>query len=220
MAFTQAIGTGIEPVGAGERYGQNVVIIGHDLFEDGLKVGRFAQVDNGSLKNMTNGDNQVIAGIVLRDVANPIESGDTLNKPYQSSVSILRAGLGTVEVDADSTQPVFNGIVYAVKSAGEKAGIATADEGSNVITNARFIREIKSGVWLVEVTGQAATSVTASGTWVSPEQYTVATAPDATKTAGKVILVTDGAGGEPVMAYSDGTDWIKLDGTGAVIVGE
>jgi hypothetical protein len=45
--------------------------------------------------------------------------------------------------------------------------------------------------------------------------YTVATAP-ATATAGKMIYVSDGAAGSPIVAFGDGTDWLRCD-TGAAI---
>lgn len=46
--------------------------------------------------------------------------------------------------------------------------------------------------------------------------YTVATAPDATIQAGSTIYVTDGAAGSPILATSDGTNWLRSD-TGAAI---
>lgn len=47
--------------------------------------------------------------------------------------------------------------------------------------------------------------------------YTVATVPSASgEGAGSLLYVTDGAAGEGVPAYSDGTDWRRVD-TRAVI---
>ena len=46
--------------------------------------------------------------------------------------------------------------------------------------------------------------------------YAVATAPAATSIAGTVIFVSDGAAGSPILAFSDGTDWLRSD-TGAAI---
>ena len=45
--------------------------------------------------------------------------------------------------------------------------------------------------------------------------YTVATAP-ATETAGKVIFVSNGAAGSPILAFGDGTNWLRCD-TGTAI---
>lgn len=59
----------------------------------------------------------------------------------------------------------------------------------------------------------------ALGEWAAPTApvplpvYTVATVPDAAAWTGHVIFVSDGAEGDPTIAYSDGTDWIEIDGT-------
>jgi hypothetical protein len=47
--------------------------------------------------------------------------------------------------------------------------------------------------------------------------YTVANAPSAaTAGAGTLIYVSNGAGGSPILAFSDGTNWKRSD-TGATI---
>lgn len=47
--------------------------------------------------------------------------------------------------------------------------------------------------------------------------YTVASAPSAsTAGAGTIIYVSNGAAGNPIIAFSDGTDWKRSD-TGATI---
>jgi hypothetical protein len=46
--------------------------------------------------------------------------------------------------------------------------------------------------------------------------YDVATAPSAASIAGTLIYVSDGAAGSPILAFSDGTDWLRSD-TGAAI---
>lgn len=46
--------------------------------------------------------------------------------------------------------------------------------------------------------------------------YTVATAPSAASLAGTIVYVSDGAAGSPILAFSDGTDWLRSD-TGAAI---
>jgi len=46
--------------------------------------------------------------------------------------------------------------------------------------------------------------------------YTVATAPSAASIAGSLIYVSDGASGNPILAFSNGTDWKRSD-TGATI---
>lgn len=47
--------------------------------------------------------------------------------------------------------------------------------------------------------------------------YTVATAPDPALTPGGMIYVSNGKAGTPVLAYSNGTNWIRVDdGTTAI----
>jgi hypothetical protein len=50
--------------------------------------------------------------------------------------------------------------------------------------------------------------------------YTVATAPSASAAgiAGTLVYVSDGAAGSAILAFSDGTDWLRSD-TGAAISG-
>ncbi|WP_024278623.1 hypothetical protein [Xanthobacter sp. 126] len=46
--------------------------------------------------------------------------------------------------------------------------------------------------------------------------FTVATAPAAASFAASLIYVSDGAAGSPIVAYSDGANWKRVD-TGATI---
>jgi len=47
--------------------------------------------------------------------------------------------------------------------------------------------------------------------------YTFASAPSAaTAGAGSIVFVSNGAGGNPILAFSDGTNWKRSD-TGATI---
>lgn len=48
--------------------------------------------------------------------------------------------------------------------------------------------------------------------------FTVATAPSAAGLAGTLAYVSDGAAGDPVLVFSDGTDWLRSD-TRAIISG-
>ena len=62
------------------------------------------------------------------------------------------------------------------------------------------------------VTGNVTGDVTGA---ITVPTYTVATAP-ATETAGKVIFVSNGAAGSPILAFGDGTNWLRCD-TGTAI---
>lgn len=46
--------------------------------------------------------------------------------------------------------------------------------------------------------------------------YTVATVPTASLFTGSIIYVSNGAGGSAIVAYSDGSNWKRVD-TGATI---
>lgn len=43
------------------------------------------------------------------------------------------------------------------------------------------------------------------------DEYTVATQPDASENARRLIYVSDGAAGSPIVAFSDGTIWRRCD---------
>ena len=58
------------------------------------------------------------------------------------------------------------------------------------------------------ITGTMTQDISVVGT------YTVATLPDAV--AGGIIYVSDGAAGSAILAFSDGTDWLRSD-TGAAV---
>ena len=45
--------------------------------------------------------------------------------------------------------------------------------------------------------------------------YTVATAP-AGAAAGSIAYISNGAAGDPIIAYSDGTDWLRVDTRAAI----
>ncbi|WP_299084929.1 hypothetical protein [uncultured Paraglaciecola sp.] len=49
------------------------------------------------------------------------------------------------------------------------------------------------------------------GLAVQLPKYTVAGVPNAAKFEGHAIYVSNGALGSPIMAFSDGTDWLRSD---------
>ena len=51
---------------------------------------------------------------------------------------------------------------------------------------------------------------------VTLPSYTVAAVPAAAYNVGKVIYVSNGAAGSPVVAFSNGTDWLRVDTLAAV----
>lgn len=59
-----------------------------------------------------------------------------------------------------------------------------------------------------------ATSMSGGVTAVGPLQlatYTVATVPAAAANTGALIYVSNGAAGDPIVAFSDGTSWLRVD---------
>ena len=65
-----------------------------------------------------------------------------------------------------------------------------------------------SGPFIGDITGNVTGSVTVPS-------YTVETAPEDAP-EGAVIFVSDGAAGDPILAFGDGTNWLRSD-TGAAI---
>ena len=51
---------------------------------------------------------------------------------------------------------------------------------------------------------------------VTPPAHTVANAPDAADYPGSVIYVSNGAAGDPILAFSDGTNWLRSDTQAAI----
>lgn len=48
------------------------------------------------------------------------------------------------------------------------------------------------------------------------DTFTVATVPDATLSEGGQIYVNNGANGSPIIAFSNGTAWLRCDTAGAL----
>jgi hypothetical protein len=65
----------------------------------------------------------------------------------------------------------------------------------------------------VTTTSTFGDDTTITGTFVTGT-FTVATLPGVV--AGGIIFVSDGAAGSPILAFSDGTDWLRSD-TGAAV---
>jgi len=135
--------------GAGERSGSTQTILTTTVFQNLLKIGVFAQLKAGSIANMDGTATPTIAGVVLRNVSAPIESGGVVDNTIYQQVEYMRQGLVTVQVMAGVVpvqfQPVYASNVLA--TGGQATNIATG----NIATGAEFINEIKPGVWLVRL---------------------------------------------------------------------
>jgi len=125
-------------------------ILSAEVFEDGLNIGRFAKLDTGSIDNMDASATPVLAGVVVRNVANPIEDGDTYKTANTIAVEYVRAGIVTVEVKTGETPAKF-GAVFAHNLADADAGKAVTAVTDSVATTAEFISEISPNVWTIRL---------------------------------------------------------------------
>lgn len=152
MAFATGYLDDPSKVGAGERWGNNNIILSYPTFQNGLVVGRFAKLDTGSLDNLDNSATPTIAGVVLRNVASPVEDGGTIDSALYDKAEAVRSGLVTVRVKTGETPAQF-GTVYAENTDDANAGMALAAAGANgvEVTGAEFIEEVQAGVWLVRL---------------------------------------------------------------------
>ena len=136
---------------AGEDRGLSGISLTARVFENGLRVGRFAKLDSGSLDNMDGSASPVVAGVVLRQAANPVEDGDTIEADLYKQVEYKRSGLVSVEVVSGDTPATF-GPVFVNNVAGADAGKATTtDDGTTEPTNAEWVEEVATDVWLVRL---------------------------------------------------------------------
>lgn len=60
-----------------------------------------------------------------------------------------------------------------------------------------------------------AVNAVSQGGLVAPKVHTVATVPSAAD-AGRVIYVSNGAAGLPILAFSDGVNWLRVDDRTAI----
>jgi hypothetical protein len=135
-------------VGAGERFGDNVIALSAQSFQAGLVVGVFARMVGTTLSNFDASATPNVAGVVLRNIAGPVEAGATIDATLTSSVEYVRSGMVTVQAKAGQTAPAMFAAVFA-----DNVALTTgqAMTSGGVATNAEFIREERPGVWLVRL---------------------------------------------------------------------
>jgi len=149
MAFATGYLDDPQQIGAGERLGALQVALAATTFQDGLKVGRFAKLDTGSIDNFDGSVSPVPAGVVLRNAANAVESAGTIDGDIYDQIEYVRQGLVTVDVKTGETPTQF-GRVYISNDGDANDGLATATN-TDVAVNAEFISEVQTGVWLIYV---------------------------------------------------------------------
>lgn len=142
MAFGSSAGDiSIQPVDGGEVW-ENNFFITTGKFSQGIKTRKFASYNNGVLETGITG---TLAGVVVRDIAGSLEVGaDDDVHPHTQHVTFVRAGVVSVDVKIGDV-PVWAGKVYT-----DADGRATTDN-TKTLTNAEFIREIKTDVWLIRL---------------------------------------------------------------------
>lgn len=148
MSFSKPITGNVAQIGAGEMLSDSKITLAFTEFEDLLKIGRFAKVDAGSLDNLDSSATPVIAGVVMRNVANSVESDSVFKQSLNSFVNVARSGLVTVEVKTGETPTVF-GAVFASNAGDADDGKALTAAGE--ATNAEFVEEIQTDVWSIRL---------------------------------------------------------------------
>lgn len=136
---------------AGEDRGLNNITLSSDTFEDGLIVGRFAKLDSGSLDNLDSSATPNIAGVVLRSAANAIEDGQTYDATLIKQVEYTRSGLVTIDVVAGQAPTAFGPVFASNTDDANRGKGTTVDDATTEATNAEWIEEVASDVWLIRL---------------------------------------------------------------------
>lgn len=153
-AFDEGItGEAIQAVDSGEIFGTYPSAQStYTTFEDGINEGRFIKLDSGSIDALDASVTPTIAGVLLRDMTgNAVESAGVTSTEYQTSVQVLEDGYVTIDV-TDAAAPSKFDQVYAVNTVAD-SGKATQDDTATGATaqDAYFVREVKTGVWLIKI---------------------------------------------------------------------
>lgn len=151
MAFATGYLADPSQVGGGERKGVANTIITKTTFEDGLRVGRFAKLDTGSIDNMDGSVTPAIVGVPLRNVAAAVEEGLTVDASLHDNIELQIGGLVTVYVKTGESEPAFRGTVYASNAGDANDGLATSTGTDIEVPNCEFIEAVASNVWLVRL---------------------------------------------------------------------
>lgn len=154
MPFTNRPTGQTEPTGPGESYSDYGIVYTVNDYASGLLVGRFCKIITSSIdpigraENINGSENPTLGGVVKRNPANIIESGNTI--AVFSQTDIQKAGLITVEAIAGQL-PAFRAAVYAHNKDDVNAGKASITATDNVDAKAEFIRKITDTTWLIEL---------------------------------------------------------------------
>lgn len=160
MSFQKPFTTNIAALGAGEVKDLNSLqVLSADTFVDGIESGLFVRQDtavttNIALSKVDGTATPTILGVAVRDMSATF--GALLSPAVTKSNSdVAVKGLITVVVKAGET-PVSSGAVFVSNAGDADDGKATAT-GTDVATNATFLKQIKEatgatdGVWTVQL---------------------------------------------------------------------
>ena len=152
-AFNEGLtGREIEAVDAGEGFGTYPSAQStYTTFENGIVEGRFVKLDAGSIDALDNSATPVIAGVLLRDLTGAIESNGLTDVTYQTSVQVIEDGYVTIDIQAAAV-PTALSQVYLVNSVADSGKVTQNSAFTDAIAvDAYFVREVKTGVWLIKI---------------------------------------------------------------------
>lgn len=152
MAFPSQFTNDPQKAAGGELYGNSHIILSaeKDAWLTGLNGGRFAISKAGIIQNADGTATPTIAGIVRRNPAGAVENDEAYTTDLASHVEYVREGVVSVYVKAGEVAPDLFGNVYMSNAGDADDGLATST-GTDVLTQAEFIREETAGVWLVNI---------------------------------------------------------------------
>lgn len=126
-----------------------------EVFEDGLREGRFAKFDTGSIDNLDGSATPVIAGITRRKPTGEIGAGvySTSGQEIDQVAEVINFGFATVTV-TDTADPSKYDAVNVINDATADAGKATdAAVAAGIISagDVVFWEQKAANVWLVRI---------------------------------------------------------------------
>jgi hypothetical protein len=149
MSFATGYLSDPNKVQGGESYNEAGVDLSATVFENGLKVGRFAKLEAGSVDNLDGSVTPLLVGVIKRDDANAVEDGGTIDSDLCSQISYRREGLISVDVVPGTTAPALGARVEVSNAGDANDGLAIDTGGAD--STAEFIEEITTNVWLVRL---------------------------------------------------------------------
>jgi len=98
MSFSTSALINMPAVGSGEVFGTTKTVLSATTFQDGLKAGRFAKLDTGSIDNFDGSATPVPAGVVLRKVTGANEDDGLLDADTNTCIEYRRQGLISFDI--------------------------------------------------------------------------------------------------------------------------